>query len=631
MTGAEYTGLAAWLTAGNGVNLILALIVLPAILAAVCVVVPSPAFEVRSVIFGAALVLNLFFSICLLPIKNFTTLIPWGGLEMHFALRVYPLATTLICVSSLLLLLIGLYAVSYMQSRRYAAGCFAALLLSGAMVNGALLANNLIVLLFFWEGMLGVLLLGTSFLHTEEPEFALKAIISNGCADLLLLFGTVCAATSADSLSLQGISQIPLTGINWLGFICMLLGAAGKGGIFPFHSWVPGVAERADLPFVAYHVGVAQKVLSVYLLIRIIFEFYAVGAGSAASLVIMSIAALSIIATGLLALLQQTLRGVIAAVASTQTGLMLLAMGSGLPLGALGAATQIIAYAAIIGVLFLVAGAVERRTGTTDLDRIGGLGRLTPPVTVSFVVAAAALIGVPPLNGFFATELMLEAVWATNIIFYLFAILGLLLTGAVMLKVVHSVMFGELEMPESYTYRVNSIPGAMSLPLIILSIVCAAGGVLIHFPAAQLQNGMPFMGDLSYSGMPNSIWLVILFIIVLLLMGANHFYGVLRSGHPRGCLDHITYAPGLRHLFAKIEKGATDPYNWLMRGMNGLAAVCVAIDRGINYVYDAGIPAVITRCSAWFRAMSNGSLANHVAWSCAGLLVVVALVLLQIL
>ena len=79
--------------------------------------------------------------------------------------------------------------------------------------------------------------------------------------------------------------------------------------------------------------------------------------------------------------------------------------------------------------LFLTAGSVEKQAGTTDLNKISGLGRFMPITAICFIIAALSISGVPPFNGFFSKELIFDAALESGVIFYIAAILGAFLTA----------------------------------------------------------------------------------------------------------------------------------------------------------------------------------------------------------
>ncbi|HUU31247.1 MAG TPA: proton-conducting transporter membrane subunit, partial [Phycisphaerae bacterium] len=203
----------------------------------------------------------------------------------------------------------------------------------------------------------------------------------------------------------------------------------------------------------------------------------------------------------MMAMIQHNLKRLLAFDAVSQAGYMVLGMGlaawvlaSGRAAGGLSAAYQAAATIAFAGglfhmlnnalfksALFLVAGSVERITGTADMDRLGGLARRLPITFACCVVAAAAVSGVPPLNGFVSKWLVYQAALETGsglaMLCLVVAVFGSALTAAVFVKFVHSAFLGT---------RGSAVPAgddrpreslAMAVPMIVLAAACIGLGI----------------------------------------------------------------------------------------------------------------------------------------------------------
>ena len=144
------------------------------------------------------------------------------------------------------------------------------LLLTLAFVNGAVLANNLVVMLFFWEGLLVMLFAMIMTGGDESFAHRVKALVLNGAADLCLMLGIGMTVYVAGTLN-DGQRFKHAAGRGWpfAAFVLMMIGAIAKAGSMPFHSWIPDAAVDAPLPFMAFLPAALEKLLGIYLLTRI--------------------------------------------------------------------------------------------------------------------------------------------------------------------------------------------------------------------------------------------------------------------------------------------------------------------------------------------------------------------------
>ena len=177
-------------------------------------------------------------------------ILPWAPFGMDFAMRLYHFSGFILLAAAGFCVAICLYCLPFMAARRHAAQFYAYLFFSMAMVNGAVLADNLVLLLFFWEGLLltlfGMIAIGSPDAHRT----AVKALIIVGVADLCLMFGIALCGKLAQTLTISKIN-LPLTVWGGTAFVFLMLGAVAKAGAIPFHTWIPDAAIYAPLPFMA--------------------------------------------------------------------------------------------------------------------------------------------------------------------------------------------------------------------------------------------------------------------------------------------------------------------------------------------------------------------------------------------
>ncbi len=269
-------------------------------------------------------------------------------------------------------------------------------------------------------------------------------------------------------------------GLTAAAFILMMIGAIGKAGAMPFHTWIPDAALDAPVTFMAFMPASFEKLLGIYLLARISLDFFVLKVGSPMALVLLIIGAATIVLAVFMALIQKDFKKLLSFHAISQVGYMILGIGTAIPIGIAGGIFHMINHAMYKTGLFLSAGSVEHRTGTTELKKLGGLAREMPWTAFGFSVCALAISGVWPLNGFVSKEMVFHGALETGYpIFAIAAWVGAIFTFASFLKAGHSVFFGprSTEVPKT---RESEWP--IVLPILILAALCITFGVYNKLP-----------------------------------------------------------------------------------------------------------------------------------------------------
>jgi NADH:ubiquinone oxidoreductase subunit 5 (subunit L)/multisubunit Na+/H+ antiporter MnhA subunit len=300
---------------------------------------------------------------------------------------------------------------------------------------------------------------------------------------------------------------------------------------------------------------------------------------------------------------------------------MILGIGTAIPIGIVGGLFHMVNHAMYKSCLFLTGGSVEKQTGTTDLTKLGGLGRQMPVTFVCFIVAACSISGVPPFNGFFSKELIFDGAFEAGKIFYIAAALGAFLTAASFLKLGHAAFLGQKG--EKVTSSIKDPSWAMLIPMIIIAGFCILFGVYNPLPLQNLIQ--PILGDRlsgnDFSGF-HPKWLIVGISLGLLVLAVlNHLFGVKRTKKGIGAVDHIHYAPVLSTIYNWAEKKYFDPYNLVMILINSAARVLFWIDRGIDWVYNVLSVWIVEKLSLGIRKLHTGSHSLYILWSVIGLVI----------
>ncbi len=579
--------------------------------------------------FGAA---QLALAIRLFP-ADLSFRLPWLGYGIELALRLSRFSAFILLAIGGFTFLVALYAGVFMRRAPSGRPFAAWLLFTAALAGGAVLADNLVLLLVFWEGLLltqfGMIAAGGN----RSPRTAIKAFVIVGFTDLCLMLGVMLTGRLAGTLSISAI-RLPLDGLGSAAFLLLFVGAMGKAGAMPFHSWIPDAAADAPLPFMAFLPGALEKLLGVYLLARICLDLFRLSPEGWVSTVLMSVGAVTILLAVLMALVQTDFKRLLAYHAISQFGYMILGIGTALPVGIIGGLFHMINNALYKSCLFLSAGSVERQAGTTDLNRLGGLGRAMPLTTTAFVVAALSISGVPPFNGFFSKELVYDGALERGWIFYAAALLGSFFTAASFLKLGHAAFFGRPAAggdPSSGGRQAREAPWPMLLPMLVLAGVCILFGLADWIPVGRLIQpavGAALAGTAeadgrSFAGWPAKPLLAALTAAALALAALNHWYGVRRTGRGAGAVEHIHHAPVLSAVYRLAERGRLDPY-WIGgRAVKAAALALWGIDRAVDWVHMTLASGAALGLSGFLRRLHNGRVNRYLLWSIAGAIAVV--------
>jgi len=597
-------------------------ILLPVLSGLVLFIIPKKARGLKEVFVILAMAANLLLVINLSG-REISSSIPWLGTGIDLSFRLYKLNSFIMIAAASLGFLVTLYSTVSLFYKPYAKQFYLYLLLSFGMTNGALLADNMVAMLFFWEGLLITLY---AMIYIGSPtafKTAVKAFIIVGICDLIMMIGIAIAGNISGTLEMSKM-VVSVNGLGGIAFIFLIIGALSKAGAMPFHSWIPNAASDAPLPFMAIMPAAIEKLLGIYFLARISLDIFKLERSSWASFLLMIVGSATIILAVMMALVQKDYKKLLSYHAISQVGYMVLGLGTMVPAGIVGALFHMLNHAMYKSGLFLTAGNVERQAGTTYLEKLGGLGKKMPVTFACFAVLALSISGAPPFNGFFSKELIYDGALTRGGIFYLAAVIGSFLTAASFLKLGHAAFFGKKPAPDN----AREAPILMLLPVLAIAAGCLLFGLFNKVPLEgfiqpALSGAIGSEG--GFSGFPKNIWLVAGTLVALLAALANHIYGSRKAGTGLGALDHIHYAPVLSEIYKKAELGRLDPYNIAKAPIERVALSLSRIDKANDFLYNVVMVRAAGYATALARRIHNGNHKTYIAWS---LLVAMAMIII---
>ncbi len=610
-------------------TLLFAVILIPALLAGVTLLTPKKAklWHTAALILGFSV--NLALCILLYGASvRFER--EWLGFGISFSLRLYQFNGFILLAAAGLSFLVALYTAAFAWKRDYKKQFYAYMLLTIALVNGAVLADNLLVMLFFWEAILGTMF-GMIYLGGKESfKTSVKAVIIAGVGDLCMMLGIGMAGYLANTLSMSGINKLPVEGLGAAAFVLLMIGAISKAGSMPFHTWIPDAAKDAPMPFLPFLPGTLEKLLGIYLLARLCTEFFDFQNGSAMSTVLMTIGVCTILFAVMMALIQKDYKKLLSYHAISQVGYMMLGIGTALPVGLIGGVFHMLNHAAYKCLLFLTAGSVEKQTGTTDLHGLGGLHKKMPVTMVSFLVAAASIAGFPLTNGFYSKELVFDAALESGTIFYIVALLGAFFTAVSFLKLGHAAFFGK-EGEAVKGKEIKEAPAAMLVSMVSLAAICLGLGIF-HTPVITNLIAPTLTGyEEAEHFATHTNWLLVgISCGVLALAAVSHFLGYKKTGKGLNAADHFHYAPVLKDVYGLAEKKYFDPYYVGGFVIRAYADASLWVNNMISLFYDKAVPRLTAALSGVVKEAHNGSQARYVVWILFGMALMAALFVLFI-
>jgi len=408
--------------------------------------------------------------------------LPQFGLDVYF--RMDGFAWLFALLVSFMGALVVLYARYYMSAEDPVPRFFAFLLAFMGAMLGIVLSGNLIQVVVFWEltSFTSFMLIAYWYHLPDARRAARMSVIVTVGGGLCLLLGVLMLGAIVDSYDLDEVLAAgdAIRSHPWYAatLVLIALGALTKSAQFPFHFWLPE-AMTAPTPVSAYLHSATMVKAGVFLLARLwpvlhgseLWFWLITGAGAA-----------SLLVGAFSATFQRDTKGVLAYSTISHLGLitMLLGMNSQLALDA--AVFHMMNHATFKASLFMGAGIVQHETGTRDMARLSGLAHSMPLTATVATVAAAAMAGVPLLNGFLSKEMFFhEAIAvgdATGLAFTLpvIATIAGAFSVAYSFRFVHQVFFGP---PATDLPKAPKEPTrGMLVPSALLVIACLLVGIL---------------------------------------------------------------------------------------------------------------------------------------------------------
>jgi NADH-quinone oxidoreductase subunit L len=454
---------------------------------------------------GVCFALAILIAIDWIPAPTPFEWISLPGWTVDIGMIFDPLSKGMLLVVTGVGLLIHIYSYGYMAHDPSKGRFFGGLSIFMFSMTGITLADNLIMMFIFWEGvgLSSYLLVGFWYQKESAAQAANKAFVCNRLADfgfmigiltLWLITGSVAVTheTLAKDYKIANAPQIgsvltqaeinashipainsrrttgATDGLLFIMVVGLFCGCVGKSAMFPLHVWLPDAME-GPTPVSALIHAATMVAAGVYMLCRV-YPLLLLSANG--MFVIACIGCFTSIFAALIAVQQNDIKRILAYSTLSQLGYMVMAVGCGGPDAAMFHLTT---HAFFKALLFLAAGSVIHALhDEQDIWRMGGLFNKIPLTFVTFAIGMLALSGVPPFAGFFSKDYLLSRAYAYGPAFYWVGVATAFLTAFYMARLVVVAFFGPARTKEAE--HPHESPSVMTIPLILLAILSVIGG-----------------------------------------------------------------------------------------------------------------------------------------------------------
>ena len=569
------------------------------------------------------------------------TLYRWGpgdfGMKIGFLID--SLSVVMMIVVTLISLLVHVYSIGYMREDPGYVRFFAYLSLFTLAMLLLVMADNFLLLFIGWEGvgLVSYLLIGFWYTRERAPSAGLKAFLVNRLGDFGFLLGMGALLAVAGSLDYSTVfaqsealaqQPSPFPGLSALSLICLFLfvGAMGKSAQVPLHVWLPDSME-GPTPISAMIHAATMVTAGIFMVARLspLFE----GSEVALNLILL-VGGVTALSMGLLGLVANDIKQVIAYSTLSQLGYMTLALGASAYAASI---FHLFTHAFFKALLFLAAGSVilAMHHGQ-DIRHMGGLARRMPITAATFAIGSLALIGMPGFAGFFSKESIIEALAHSDLLLakpaHFLALMGVAVTALYSLRLWWYVFQGTPRSTEAE--QAQERDPTVVLPLVLLAMLTLVAGfgveaflyggllgdaLVVHAAhdtlARMAENWNGLGGAILHGFATPAVWL-----LILSLVGGYFLYA-------KGYADKL--APNVSRLrLILIQKYGFDVFyeNWVVRAGRAVADACARIGdrRMIDGLMVNGTARLTRRAAATLRLVQSGVLGHYALAMLLGLI-----------
>lgn len=404
-----------------------------------------------------------------------------GDLNITMGFEITNLNALMLVIVTFVSLLVNIYSRGYMAEDERITTFFSYISLFTFSMLGLVISENLLQLYIFWElvGVCSFLLVGFWYHKPEAKAAAKKAFIVTRIGDVGLFIGILLLfwempghALNFDQIA-NAVSQGELSaGMITIIAILIFVGAVGKSGQFPLHTWLPDAME-GPTPISALIHAATMVAAGVFLVARTFPLFVE---SDTALAVVAYTGAFTAIFAATIAVTQNDIKRILAYSTVSQLGYMMMAMGIGTMLSYSAGIFHLFTHAFFKALLFLAAGSVIHALHKQNIQEMGGVGRKMKITMWTFAFGMLALSGIVPFSGFWSKDAILsEALAQDQILLFVVGLVAAFFTAFYMARLFFLVFTGE---PRSDYHAVHESPPSMTIPLMILAVLALVAGLV---------------------------------------------------------------------------------------------------------------------------------------------------------
>jgi len=582
-------------------------ILVPIIVSLVLFFLPEKTKRVNQFIFAAVTAFNLV-AVCAIFGKIIFSTFNWASFDFIYSIDIKTDKELLLLIIAVFAFLSSIFAIGNLKDNPKEKLFNAAMILALGFANGAIISSNLIFMLAFIEALAIPFVIMILASPNDNKKLALKSFAITAVADLFLMFGIGIVYFISKSMNIFDISINMSSGLANVAFVCFAVGAAGKLGVMPFHSWMPEAAEKTPVPFLVFMATAVEKVLGVYILL-VAVTIFNIKPGLQISSILIAVVAFGAVLAALLANSQKSFKKMLIYTSVSQGSLMMAAILTAFPVAVAGAILHLIAHTVYKSSLFY-ASAITDNIKSSYLSIKQNIYVFLP-----FVFAVASFIGVPFFAAFYSKELIYSGAFTNGEYIWLaaFILITFFCSSAVL------NWFGKIFLGNGGETQKEESGAFIMLPLIVAGFLALLLGLFNNIPLNIINVFLPFEQE------HHGILLLVISLAMLLIVLLNFAQG-LRSKSKDG-LGFISNILSFLWINKLNESSSADPFNVAIKVYGAFAAASFDFDKTINKAYDVVIVQAAVKSSDLIKKVHNGDLSRYILWTLVG---IAALILLFI-
>ena len=424
------------------------------------------------------------------------------GLNLTWGLSPLSYLFSLIVVG--LAILYAIYSVPFMRGNEKKGAFYFNFTLSIMSMLGILVSKDWVSFFIFWEIMTWSSYLMVIFNGKDVQRVGIKYFVFSAIGAYAMLMAMVIINSQLGSFLLADTFnnfQMLSAGNQILIPILLLVGFGVKSAMMPLHVWAPDAYSHAPMAYTGIFSGALSKMGIYGMVLVMVTMINQLPEGTLIRDIIAWMGGFTAAAATLWAITQDDGKKLLAWSSIGQMGYIIVGVAIGTPLAMLAALFLVVVHAMFKGSLFMVVGAIEKQTGTTNFTEINGLIRKMPWTFISALLSIIALAGIPPLAGFVSKWMLYEALIQNNN--YILVILLFFASTAGFLycyKFLHGYFLGQEE-PE--WAHVKEAPAAMVIPMLLLAIGTFVLGTFPQLVFKPIDTAMQYVG---YNATGGHLW-----------------------------------------------------------------------------------------------------------------------------